>query len=320
MLAYVVGAALASGVAASLGSSLSLGHDHFGGQHLERTFLMYTDLPMGEDALKAKGWHKHEAECDPHLGYAWTEEKTGNTKSKPIVLYTTKGGQPSGVGITVVGYSGNDPLPKEQMQWATATPVAPSTIEEKTANLDVAFRSGSILCSGDKDETTALGTTLIVNPTSSDGNSMTLPLKEAEIKSQGWHRGSCFDGMGWHWFLDTSKRDGTMSWMAKNLFPVVTMYHEGEINAIFFAAHLSQVSLPFIKSNEWEPSSLTNENMCKNTCDADCDFAGVIDAWSTAHIYFRNHKEVSCPADLKCAIKFPVTASCCEVSRAEVVV
>lgn len=321
MLAYVVGAALASGAAASLGSTLSLGHDHFGGQHLERTFLMYTELPMGEDALKSKGWHKHAAECDPHLGYAWTEEETGNTKSKPIVLYTTKGGQPSGVGITVVGYSGNDPLPKEQMQWATAKPVAPSTIEETTANLDVAFRSGSILCSGEKDETAALGTTLIVNPTSFDGrNSMTLPLTEAEIKNQGWHRGSCFDGMGWHWFLDTSKRDGTMSWMAKNLFPVVTMYHEGEINAIFFAAHLSQISLPFIKSNEWEPSSLSNENMCKNTCDADCDFAGVIDSWSTAHIYFRNHKEVSCPADLKCAIKFPVTASCCEVSRAEVVV
>eukprot|EP00439_Symbiodinium_sp_Y106_P080254 s99_g19.t1 len=242
---------------------------------------------MGEDALKAKGWHKHAAECDPHLGYAWTEEEEGNTKSKPIVLYTTKGGQPSGVGITV-----------EQMQWATAKPVAPSSIEEKTANLDVAFRSGAILCSGEKDETTALGTTLIVNPTSSDGNSKTLPLTEAEIKTQGWHRGSCFDGMGWHWFLDTSTRDGTMSWMAKNLFPVVTMYHEGavpthrveshlqysgcwtvtyrEINAIFFAAHLSQVSLPFIKSNEWEPSSLSNENMCKNTCDADCTFAGAM--------------------------------------------
>mmetsp|Transcript_101934 Transcript_101934/g.243006 ORF Transcript_101934/g.243006 Transcript_101934/m.243006 type:complete len:320 (+) Transcript_101934:53-1012(+) len=319
MMKAAAAAALVASASAELGASLHLGHDHFGGHEMERSFLMYTELPMGEAALKAKGWHKHGSTCDPHLGYAWTEEAAGNTKSAPIVLYTTQGGQVSGVGMTVVGYDGNAPMPAEQKKWATASPLAPADIAEEVAHIDVAFRSGEIVCSG-KTEAASVGTTLIVNPAGGAGKSMTIPLKEAEVQKQGWHKGSCFDGMGYHWFLDTSKQDGTMSWMAQNLFPVVAMYHEGEMNAIFFAAHLSQVSIPFLKANEWDPAGLDSEKMCKNTCDEDCDFKGMVDTFSTAHVYFRDHKEVTCPSDLKCGITFPLRASCCEAERAAVLV
>ena len=34
-------------------------------------------------------------------------------------LWVFAGGQPSGVGITVVGYSGNDPLPKDLTDFPT---------------------------------------------------------------------------------------------------------------------------------------------------------------------------------------------------------
>lgn len=34
------------------------------------------------------------------------------------------------------------------------------------------------------------------------------------------------------------------------------------MNAIFFAAHLSQVSIPFLKANEWDPAGLDSEKMC----------------------------------------------------------
>jgi len=298
---------------------MGMDHDHFGGHKMERTFITYTDLPMGEEALTKKGWHKQNDECDPHLGFAWTEEKLGNTRKKPIVLYTTKGGQPSGVGMMFVGLDGQEPLPEEQKKWATKAPMTRTTTSEASAHVDVAFRSGEILCSGEKDDA-PVGTTLIVNPAGDAGTSLTIPITEAGVKDQGWHRGSCFDGMGWHWFFDTSKRDGEMSWMADNLFPIVTMFHEGELNAIFFAAHQSQISLPFLAANEWEPAALDNENMCKNTCDKECDFKGVVDKWSTAHIYFRDHKEVTCPSDLTCGITFPLRANCCEVARADVVV
>merc|ERR1740117_1544860 len=127
-------------------------------------------------------------------------------------------------------------------------------------------------------------------------------------------RGSCFDGMGWHWFLDTSMFDGKLSWKAENLFPVVTMYHEGQLNAMFFASTINQVSIPILQSNEWEPKSLSNDEMCNNICDKDCTFSGLTNAgpWSTAHVYFRDHKSVTCDAGLTCGLTWPFRGNCCE--------
>ena len=312
-------AAMVASAAAEL-SSLRLGHEHFGEQHMERSFLQYAELPVGEAALKAKGWHKQSEECNPNLGYAWTERKEGSTKQTPLVLYTTKGGQPAGVGITMVGYGSNPPLPTEQQAYATSAPLVPTDIQDLPyAHVDVAFRSGAILCSGQKEDA-AVGDTLIVNPTGPKENSVVIPFKEAAAKEQGWHRGSCFDGMGWHWFLDTLKKDGSMSFTAQHLFPVVAMYHEGDINAIFFVTHVNQVSVPFLAANEWDPSGLDSANMCRNTCDKDCSFTGMVDTFSTAHVYFRDHKEVTCPAELHCGITFPLKANCCEATQPTVVV
>lgn len=33
-------------------------------------------------SFQAKGWHKHGSTCDPHLGYAWTEEAAGWAKHR----------------------------------------------------------------------------------------------------------------------------------------------------------------------------------------------------------------------------------------------
>lgn len=265
---------------------------------------------MGEDALKAAGWHKHGAHCDPELGFAWTEDASGANQHHPLKLYTTAGGQPNGVGYIIVGW-GQDPLPAPQKKWATEAPIVEPTRDVTIAHLDVAFRAGDIVCSGDK-ETAVIGDTLIVNPKSP--NKKVLPLTDKDAKTEGWKRGSCFDGMGWHWFLDTSIGGGHLSWKAENLFPVVTMYNQGEINAIFFASTINQVSIPILKSNEWEPKSLSNSQMCANLCDKDCTFSGLTSAgpWSTAHIYFRDHKQVTCDSNLKCGIPWPFRGNCCE--------
>lgn len=310
-------------LATELGTLMRTGHaDHasFGGKHMERTFGSYVELPLGESALMKAGWHKSTtySGCDPQLGVPWTQDPSGPTKSHPMTLYTTAGGQPAGVGIVILGH-GQDSLPGPQKKWAT-------TGSPDLAHLDVAFRKGDIMCSGSKDAV-AIGDTLIVNPKrgsaspSVEGQSKILPLTESDAQAQGWHRGSCFDGMGWHWFLDTSIGKNKLSWKAENLFPVVTMYNEGEINAIFFASTINQVSIPFIRSNEWEPLPLSNSRMCKNLCDKDCTFSGMTRAgpWSTAHIFFRDHKSVTCDSKLKCGIRFPFRANCCE-ARSDVVV
>jgi len=262
--------------------------------------------------LKAAGWHKHGTTCDPALGFAWTEDVSGATKDHPLKLFTTAGGQPNGVGYIILGY-GQDPLPAPQKKWATEHPFVEPTMDVTIAHLDVAFRVGDIVCSGAK-EAAVIGDTLIVNP--KGPNKKVLPLTESGAKKEGWKRGSCFDGMGWHWFLDTAIGGGELSWMAENIFPVVTMYNQGEINAIFFASTINQVSIPMLKSNEWESLSLSNSKMCANLCDKDCTFAGLTKAgpWSTAHIYFRDHSQVTCDRNLKCGFNWPFRGNCCESS------
>merc|ERR1712070_816526 len=108
----------------------------------------------------------------------------------------------------------------------------------------------------------------------------------------GYTRGSCFDGMGWHFFKDVSVK-GKMSWQAKNLMPIVPMYcpKHHTLNAIFFASAATQPKALF--RSQWEPVPLPNLLMCKNFCDAKCTFSGMgtFGAWSTMHFYFNNVKD-----------------------------
>jgi hypothetical protein len=269
----------------------------FGGDKMERTFLKYNELPMGEDALTSAGWTK-SASCDPAIGYMWSQSGKQATESKPLVLYTTSSGQPSGVGVTMYYHA----PPDKQMKYVTGAK------ETNGWRIDVAFRKGPCICAGSCPG--LLGDTLIVNPGAMHGNggeSKELSLTQADAESQGWHRGSCFDGMGTHSFFDTTTADSSMSWDAENLFPVVAMYHQGQINAIFFASWSIQQGL--FNQNQWEPAPLPNMAMCQNTCDSDCTFSGT-SMWSTLHVYFRDHNEVQCDRSLSCAIPLG-HMSCC---------
>jgi len=310
----------------------SQGHSHgsrkkqggFGGSEMERTFMSYKSLPVGDDALKEAGWHKHDGDpCNPHLGFAWTESAEGATKDTPLKLYTTAGGQPAGVGTVIFGSAEKPPLPEAQKKWASSVPMVGPLGVDYAEHIDVAFRSGDIICSGERSgDVSNMGDTLIVNPLDSS-NYKVLPLTEDGIEKEGWHKGSCFDGMGWHWFLDTAVGNNQLSWKAENLFPVVTMYDKGQLNAIFFASTINQVSIPIFKSNEWEPKALSDSEMCGNLCDKDCTFPGTPGngPWSTQHVYFRDHSSVTCDQDLKCAYSgFPFRGSCCAADTSDVLV
>jgi len=280
----------------NLGNTLGImNHSHddpgFGGGQMERTPL-YADIPMGSEALHQAGWVKADY-CDPAVGHMWTQEG-GPTKKHPFVLYTTRAGQPSGVGVKI--YNGN--LPPSQQQWAT--------IDENGFSLiTVAFRKGDILCSGSRSDM-ALGDTLIVNPSfasnPSGHASKELALTESGAEDEGWHRGSCFDGMGWHYFLDTQEGHNRMSWEAKNLFPVVPMYHEGQINGIVFASWVVQQTFLPPSTHQWDQIPMPNPLMCNVFCDSDCHFKGT-ETWSTLHVYFRDHSLVTCDPSLKCFVK-----------------
>merc|ERR1712187_1096214 len=90
-----------------------------------------------------------------------------------------------------------------------------------------------------------------------------------------------------------------MSWKAENLFPISVMYHQGEINAIFFASWGVQRGI--FSDNQWDPVPANNWAMCKSTCDSDCTFAGT-STWSTLHVSFRDHTKVKCDSSLSCSM------------------
>lgn len=308
------------GAAGMLGSMLGLGmpgdHDVVAqssafGETMERVYTKYASLPVGETALSEAGWTKHTGGCDPHLGFAWTQDSRGTTKSKPLVLYTTVDGQPAGVG-TIFRKS----FPAAQQKWVTETPLVQFWGWGTVIQIDVAFRSAGVCTPGVSHS--QIGDTLIVNP--AGANSKVIPLSlEAP-----WVSGSCFDGMGTHAFLNTNDQAGPMPWSANDLFPVVAMYHEGKINSIFFASTTNQVTIPIISANWWEPVSLSNDAMCGNWCDQSCGFTDHDDVWSTMHIYFNAHETVECAAELTCAtdfFPFPGKRSCCpgDVSSQEAI-
>lgn len=270
---------------------------------MERDYMKYDSLPIGENALSKAGWVK-SGKCDKYLGYEWTQGDPGALdESRPLILYTTAAGQPSGVGVMVYGDDA-PPFPNEQLPYTVR-------ITSSIYQINVAFRKGEIMCDGTSSDA-FLGDTLIVNPGGS--YSKEIPLAEDDSAAAGWVRGSCFDTMGWHRFFDTSGGpfpDGELSWKGKNVFPVVAMYHEGAINAIFFNSWTRQQTLLPLSSNQWEPVPLLNDMMCKNLCSQNCGFTGT-SMWSTMHIYFRDHTEVTCEPGLKCFLE---GMGCCEASK-----
>lgn len=68
-----------------------------------------------------------------------------------------------------------------------------------------------------------------------------VPLTVGEAEAQGYYRGSCFDGMGFHYFKDL-KSPGGMSWSADALAPVVAMYVLITVNAARHGQHSGAAS------------------------------------------------------------------------------
>lgn len=315
--------------AETLGNMLGLGMQHvhdgsrsahdvsasgIGSGVLERVYTDYAELPIGEDALRAKGWTKHDGKgCHPQLGYAWSESRSGPTKRQPLVLYTTESGSPAGVGVVI-----RNVMLEPQLKWTTQNPVVEFQGGDVAHHIDVAFRRSGVC--GDSGVGSGIGEVLIVNP--GGAYKMEIPLTEDEARagSNPWQKGSCYDGMGFHYFLNT-KGESPPEWSASDLFPVVPMFHEGKINAIFFASVTSQVTFPLIAANWWDPKSLSDSEMCANLC-GNCDFKNHGGKrWSTMHLYFNHHRDIICPAeDDECDQSFfPFWGrrSCCPAEAAQ---
>eukprot|EP01126_Amoeba_proteus_P026958 TRINITY_DN266_c0_g1_i6.p1 TRINITY_DN266_c0_g1~~TRINITY_DN266_c0_g1_i6.p1 ORF type:complete len:305 (-),score=51.46 TRINITY_DN266_c0_g1_i6:115-1029(-) len=245
------------------------------GNNLIRTYTKYVDLPQNRTSAEREGWQT-TGECNPALGVPYAYQSSDPSVDYPLTLYFTEAGQLAGTGIEVYGSVENSLLeagfwiPSGNKQW----------------HLSVTFRPKSELCSSVPSNNT-FGDRLIIN---ADTISRSLPVLEEDAISGGWFKGSCFYGMGYHYFYDLESAPN-MSWQSKNLLPVVTMYNNGRIHAFFFASSTVQQGL--LNAHWWEPIPLPNLLMCKNTCSPDCTFAGTA-LWSTFHVYLHDISEATC--------------------------
>jgi len=256
------------------------------GDRLIRTYTEYVPLPATVADAIAAGWNTTGL-CDPVLGIKFNYHGFVPTMDSPMTLYFTQAGQAAGVGIEVYG-----DLPMNLINLGFWIQLDPN---DSQYHMTVSFRSSTEMCSSTPSPN-RLGDRLIIN---ADGLAFQIPTTESGALANNWHKGSCFSGMGYHWFFDLSTAP-VMSWMAENLLPVVAMYNNNSINAIFFAS--TSVQQGIFDAHWWEPIPLINALMCKNTCDSDCTFSGT-SLWSTFHVYLRDYTQVTC--DGGCTI------SCC---------
>merc|ERR1712137_958914 len=283
-------------------------------------------LPFTDEQLIEKGWTKRNDShgCDADLGYRWTETENDPDRDHPINLWTTKGGQITAMSVNVYGA-----IPETLQKYYVK--------QEGFSRLDVSFRKGSQICSGETLPQHVVGNTLIINPTGGD-NSIEVALTEDWPSANGWAAGSCIPGMGRHYFLDTLSADGTNSYKTDGQFPVAIMYYDGVLDGMFFLAATPQNpgwdpnsdwknATPPQHPTQWDMEGATPHNfLCGNTCD-NCAGKGAVgwDAttneghfWSTMHVLFNDKEKMKlCPAEFGCVdnplsrMVPPMRAICC---------
>eukprot|EP01102_Stenamoeba_stenopodia_P010717 TRINITY_DN325_c0_g1_i1.p1 TRINITY_DN325_c0_g1~~TRINITY_DN325_c0_g1_i1.p1 ORF type:complete len:290 (-),score=52.60 TRINITY_DN325_c0_g1_i1:156-1025(-) len=246
------------------------------GDRLIRDFTKYIPMPITVEDAEYDSWQQSSSGCDPNLGIAYTQYGSSATTNYPITLYFTQSGLVAGMGVTVFGS-----VPASLVQQGFWQQLATNTYY-----ITLTFRDPSQMCTNNDNSTEPLGDRIIIN---AGGVGFSIPMLEETAISDNWTPGSCFYGMGRHYFYDLVSAPN-MSWIAGNLMPVVAMYANGTINAIFFATtSVQQVILP----KEWDGFPLPNFLMCKNWCDSSCTFSGT-HFWSTMHIYFRDYTQAHC--------------------------
>lgn len=189
-----------------------------------RTFKPATvKLPATSADALAHGWSKSD-DCDPALGYWHTQESSGPSKSKPLSLFYTAGGQPAGVRVDIWGHaytSSIGPAAQPNLVKSGFWRCVGDCADEHWYIVVSTREAGPAMCDGTLMHG-AVGDRLEVNQ---DAHlNFSLPLSAAAAKEQGYAPGSCMETMGQHWFLDLKLKGGRQGWVEGDLLPIVPMY------------------------------------------------------------------------------------------------
>jgi len=135
------------------------------GDSLTRTYLVYTSLPITANDAIAAGWNNITS-CDDQIGIGYVKSGSAPSKTEPVILYFTSGGQISGIGV----YHFGAPIPSLEKYWKPAS--------DGNYLITVAFRSSGDLCS-DKVFDEPIGTQVVINQGSVD---LEIPLDSSTAK------------------------------------------------------------------------------------------------------------------------------------------
>eukprot|EP00179_Madagascaria_erythrocladioides_P032130 CAMPEP_0198337170 /NCGR_PEP_ID=MMETSP1450-20131203/25431_1 /TAXON_ID=753684 ORGANISM="Madagascaria erythrocladiodes, Strain CCMP3234" /NCGR_SAMPLE_ID=MMETSP1450 /ASSEMBLY_ACC=CAM_ASM_001115 /LENGTH=267 /DNA_ID=CAMNT_0044041957 /DNA_START=42 /DNA_END=842 /DNA_ORIENTATION=+ len=264
----VLVAALAATAAAAAPVSL--------GDRFVRAAGNYDAMPLTTTSAAASGWvPSNQSYCHPELGISYTHDDTEPTKGDPMTLYYTSAGQLAGVRIDVFG----DVKP-ELVGRRLWRPVAGA---QQQYYMAIAFRNSTEMCGEQARSAQRVGHTLLVNPHLVPGGVFRVPTTRAGADASGWSREACIDGMGVHHFYDFAGA-GNMTFFAKNLLPITTMYDPwtNELNAIFiFSADVQQA---LWSARGWDKIPLPTKLWCLNVCTPKCTLHD--DGWvSTMHLW-----------------------------------
>jgi len=157
------------------------------GDRLIRDYTEYHSLPSTASDASAAGWVSNGT-CTEGLGIAYTFNATFAQKQYPITLFFTPAGQAAGIRVTVFGE-------------VKANLIKHGYFIEVNNNeffIAVSFRDTNSVCSSAKSSY-YLGDRLVVNQNTVAAD---IPVLVSDLAAKGWVKGSCFAGMGYHYFYD----------------------------------------------------------------------------------------------------------------------
>lgn len=266
------------------------------GNGLWHSVGFYDVLPTNASAAVAKGWYK-QGDCVEGMGVLYAENKDGPSSTHPLELWFTEQGQFAGFQVTIYGSSSTSSIGNAaQPQLLQAGYWKPTSGKSKTWHMSVSTRAPEDMCSSAL-QSELLGTQLVINQDTID---VKIPLSARDAQAAGYAPGACIKGMGQHWEYDITLGNGSVSWVAGNLMPVVPMYNpptmEGTIHAIFFTTPVAQPGALLFGHGDWDTPALTATLMCDNFCQANCHWNTHF--WSTMHLYLNSDwKTAECPGD-----------------------
>jgi WAS/WASL-interacting protein len=238
------------------------------GDRLLRTFLIFSQLPL--DNSSASNWYP-QGSCVSGLGVQYTVKSSGPTKSDPVSVYISAGGQISAFGVSVW----SAPPDPQADYWTPAG---------DHYDIIISTRSNGDPCDPSATWQEEVGDQLVVT---GSGQTMSIPLTSDDAANAEWTSGGCISKMGRHWGYDLSSAP-YLSGQTANLFPFVSMYNEdtSDISAVLLQTANSVLVEPFGDFEAYFISSLFCLNFCSN-CTMDAPLA-------TMHFLFVDPSTLSC--------------------------